>query len=90
VWAADVPASADRYVALFNRDATPGNVTVDLADLGIDSATVTDLWSGAAAGTATGTLTRSIPGHGAALLRLTPGTTVPPPPAHRSAADDRR
>jgi hypothetical protein len=72
VWAADVPGSADRYVAMFNRDASPGDVTVDLADLGIGSATATDLWSGAAVGAATGELTRSIPGHGAALLRLTP------------------
>jgi hypothetical protein len=74
VWAADEPGSADRYVALFNRDASPGDVTVDLADLGFDSAVATDLWSGAVAGTASGTLTRSIPGHGGALLRLTPGT----------------
>lgn len=73
VWAADVPGSPDRYVALFNRDGTAGTVSVDLAALGIGSARVTDLWSGASLGTVTGTLTRSIPAHGAGLYRVTPG-----------------
>lgn len=85
VWAADVPGSADRYVALFNRDGSAGTVSVDLATLGIGSATVADLWSGANLGTVSGTLTRSIPAHGAGLYRLTPQTTTPtptaPPPA---------
>ena len=51
VWAADVPGSNDRYVALFNRESAAATVSVNLADLGIGSATVTDLWSGASLGT---------------------------------------
>jgi len=79
VWAADVPGSADRYIALFNREAATASVSADLASLGIGSATVTDLWSGAGLGTVSGTLTRSIPAHGAGLFRLVPQTTTPPP-----------
>jgi hypothetical protein len=69
-WAADVPGSNDRYVALFNRDGIAGTVSLSLSTLGIGAATVTDLWSGADLGTVTGTLTRSIPAHGAGLYRL--------------------
>lgn len=79
VWAADVPGSNDRYIAMFNRDAGTGTVALDLANLGIGSATATDLWSGAGLGTVSGTFARSIPSHGAGLYRLTPQTTTPPP-----------
>lgn len=80
VWTADAPTGTDRYVALFNRDSAAGDVSLNLATLGIGSATVTDLWSGASLGTVSGTLTRSIPTHGAGLYRLTPQTTTPTPP----------
>ncbi|MEW2432337.1 RICIN domain-containing protein [Micromonospora sp. NPDC047644] len=86
VWTADVPGSNHRYVALFNRDSSAAQVSVNLADLGIGSAAVTDLWSGTALGTATGTLTRSLPAHGAGLYRLAPDTTVPVPSAYTLAA----
>jgi alpha-galactosidase len=76
VWAADIPGSNDKYVALFNRDGTAGNVSASLATLGMGSATVTDLWSGANLGTVNGTLTRSIPAHGSGLYRLTPQSTA--------------
>jgi hypothetical protein len=79
VWAADVPGSNDRYVALFNRDAANASVTVDLASLGLGSATATDLWTGANLGTVSSTFTRSLPAHGAGLYRLTPQTTTPAP-----------
>ncbi|HEV2779415.1 MAG TPA: RICIN domain-containing protein [Actinophytocola sp.] len=79
VWTADVPGSDHKYLALFNRDGAAGPVSVNLADLGIGSATVTDLWSGADLGTVSGTLTRAIPAHGAGLYRLAPQSTVPPP-----------
>jgi hypothetical protein len=85
-WAADAPGSAEKYVALFNRSGGTANVSVSLADLGIGSATVTDLWSGAGLGTVSGTLTRSLPTHGAGLYRLTPQSTVPPPTAYNLAA----
>ncbi|MEU0551404.1 RICIN domain-containing protein [Micromonospora sp. NPDC005979] len=85
-WTADVPGGTDRYLALFNRESGTANVSVNLADLGIGSATVTDLWSGAALGTVTGTLTRSLAAHGSGLYRLTPGSTVPVPTAYTLAA----
>ncbi len=72
VWAADVPGSNDRYVALFNRDNAAGNTSLSLSALGMGSATVTDLWSGTGLGTVSGTFTRSLPAHGAGLYRLSP------------------
>jgi alpha-galactosidase len=77
VWIADVPGSSDRYVALFNRESAAASVSLNLADLGIGSAAVTDLWSGTSLGTVTGTLTRSIPAHGSGLYRVVPQSTVP-------------
>src|SRR5688500_6841079 len=53
VWAADIPGSNDRYVALFNRANTSGTVSATLSALGMGSATVTDLWSGAGLGPVT-------------------------------------
>lgn len=86
VWVADVPDSVDRYVALFNRESAAATVSVNLADLGIGSATATDLWSGAALGTSTGTFSRSLPAHGAGLYRLTPQTTTPTPTTYTLTA----
>lgn len=86
VWTADVPGTDHRYVALFNREGAAANVTLNLADLGIGSATVTDLWSGAGLGTASGTLTRSIPAHGAGLYRLAPQSTTPVPTGYTFTA----
>lgn len=79
-WTADVPGSGDKYIALFNRGTATATVSASLAELGIGSATVVDLWSGANLGTVSGTLSRSLPAHGAGLYRLTPRTTVPVPP----------
>ena len=86
VWTADVPGTNHKYVALFNREGAAANVSVNLADLGIGSATVTDLWSGANLGTASGTLSRSLPAHGAGLFRLAPQTTTPTPSTYTLAA----
>ncbi|MCE6997349.1 hypothetical protein LZG04_21460 [Saccharothrix sp. S26] len=79
VWTADAPSGTDKYVALFNRGGGTANVSVPLADLGMSSATVTDLWSGASLGTVSGTLSRSLPSHGSGLYRLTTQGTVPTP-----------
>lgn len=79
VWTADAPSGADKYVALFNRGGGTANVSVPLADLGMSSATVTDLWSGASLGTVSGSLSRSLPSHGSGLYRLTPQGTTPTP-----------
>jgi hypothetical protein len=79
LWTADVPGTNHKYVALFNREGAAATVSLNLADLGIGSATVTDLWSGTSLGTASGTFARSIPAHGAGLYRLAPQSTVPAP-----------
>lgn len=86
VWTADVPGTNHKYVALFNREGAAATVSVNLADLGIGSATATDLWSGAGLGTVSGTFSRSIPAHGAGLYRLAPQTTTPPPAAYTLTA----
>jgi alpha-galactosidase len=86
VWAADVPGDDDRYIALFNRESAAATVSLNLADLGIGSATVTDLWSGASLGTVTGSLSQSIPAHGAGLYRIAPQTTVPTTPSYTLTA----
>ncbi|MEU3164796.1 alpha-galactosidase [Streptosporangium sp. NPDC006930] len=86
VWTANVPDSDHRYVALFNRESATANVSVNLADLGIGSAVVTDLWSGANLGTSTGTFTRSLPPHGSGLYRLAPQTTTPTPTTYTMTA----
>lgn len=76
VWAADIPGSNDKYVALFNRDNAAGSVSLTLSALGMGSATVTDLWSGTGLGTVSTTFTRSLPAHGSGLYRLSPRTTA--------------
>jgi len=81
VWTADVPGTNHRYVALFNREGATATVSVNLAELGIGSATATDLWSGANLGTVSGTFARSLPAHGAGLYRLATQTTTPVPSA---------
>jgi alpha-galactosidase len=86
VWTADVPGTNHKYVALFNREGAAASVSVNLADLGIGSATATDLWSGANLGTASGTFTRSIPAHGSGLYRLATQTTTPTPSAYTVTA----
>jgi alpha-galactosidase len=86
VWAADVPGSGDRYVALFNRSGTAANVSLSLADLGVGSATVSDVWSGGSLGTVSATFTRSISAHGSGLYRLVPQSTVPPPVTYNLVA----
>ena len=76
-WIADVPGSADKYVALFNlrdkgKSTDPGiPVTVKLADLGFaPSCGVRDLWRNQDAGTVTGSFSPTIAWHGAGLYRF--------------------
>lgn len=78
-WAADVPDSPDRYVALFNtRDRPAGGVEtapvgVTLAELGLAGpCTVRDLWARRDLGERKTDLTMEIPWHGAALYRVCP------------------
>jgi len=76
-WIADVPGSADKYVALFNlrdkgKSTDPGiPVTVKLGDFGFaPSCRVRDLWRNQDAGTVTGSFSPTIAWHGAGLYRF--------------------
>jgi|GEM_PF-456094 len=83
VWAADIPNSSDKYVALFNRGGSTATVSLGLSAFGASSATATDLWTGANLGSFTTTFSRSIPSHGAGLYRLVltgSGPTATPAP----------
>lgn len=45
VWAADVPQSEDKYVAVFNLDKYLARIKVELASIGIEAdAEIRDLW----------------------------------------------
>ena len=70
-WAAEVPGSKARYVALFNKTDGAAAVGVDLASLGLKGrAAVRDLWARKADGAAEGRLERTLPAHGSGLYRL--------------------
>lgn len=78
-WIADVPGSPDKYVALFNAQDRPAeseshsqSVSVQLKDLGMDIASVRDLWTGQNAGSVTGSFSTDLPYHGAGLYRFSP------------------
>jgi len=79
VWAADIPNSADKYVAMFNTN-TPDtdlgetqNVSVSLAELGVvGESTVRDLWEGQDLGSVSTTIVADIPAHGSVLYRVSP------------------
>ncbi len=71
IWSARPEGSQDRYLALFNPTDKPRPVGIPLRDLGkAGTVRVRDLWSGQAIGAATDRVVRTIPAHGAELLRL--------------------
>jgi alpha-galactosidase len=72
VWAADVPGSGDKYVALFNtRDAGPAPVEVVWSEIGLNGTrAVRDLWAKKDLGTYQDRFSDSLPQHGAGLYRV--------------------
>jgi alpha-galactosidase len=72
VWAADVPDSKDKYVALFNtRDPGSVAVTVTWAELGCTGThEVRDLWARKDLGPFKDRVSPQIPGRGAGLFRI--------------------
>lgn len=74
VWTADAPDGEGKYVALFNlTDEGAAVVEVLLDDLGLKGAcAVRNLWEGRDVGDVHGSLSQTVPAHGAALYRLTP------------------
>lgn len=72
IWAADIPNSKDKYVALFNTRASDSNVTLTLADLGLTgSYRIRDLWQKKNLGRFNTTFTATLKSHGAGLYRIT-------------------
>jgi alpha-galactosidase len=70
-WAADVPGSPDRYLALFNATDSAARVAVGLAELGLGGqARVRDLWRHSDLGPCASEFSASLPAHGAGLYRL--------------------
>ena len=70
LWSARAPGG-DTYLALFNTTAKQREVSMALSQLDLrGTVRVRDCWARADAGAATGRIARSVPGHGAALLRL--------------------
>jgi hypothetical protein len=87
-WIANVPGSADKYLAVFNtRDAAPNApasatavVPVRLAELGYNSpVNIRDLWARKDLGPVEGVFSPEAPAHGARLFRLTPHPLPVPP-----------
>ncbi|MEO5715577.1 MAG: glycoside hydrolase family 27 protein [Luteolibacter sp.] len=79
-WVADVPASKDRYLALFNtRDRAPEGagslpVSVSAEELGLQSFTkVRDLWKGENSTVDSAVFAPPVAFHGAALYRIAGG-----------------
>jgi len=82
VWAADIPGSGDKYVALFNRSSAAATVSLALSSLGATSAAANDLWNGSGVGAFSTSFSRTLPAHGAGLYRLALSGSVPvTPPA---------
>jgi len=78
-WAADVPGSKDRYVALFNTRSAPESgdptvaVQVTFKDLGLEGpCAVRDLWAHKDLGEFSDTFAQPIAYHGAGLYRIRP------------------
>lgn len=73
-WTAEVPGSADHYLALFNAsDDGSAKIRVNLAEIGISTvAQLRDLWSGEDLGAFQGEFSAMVPVHGAGLYRVSP------------------
>jgi alpha-galactosidase len=67
-------ANGDRAVAVLNRGSSAQTVTTALSAVGLPNCTATakDLWTGTTS-TVSSSLTATIPAHGTAVWRLTPG-----------------
>jgi regulation of enolase protein 1 (concanavalin A-like superfamily) len=84
IWTGQM-SNGDWIVGLFNREDTPQTRTLSLAQLGLSSARVRDLWQHADLGTMA-TLSFEIPAHGCRVFRMVPGaTSLPGPSALRLA-----
>jgi hypothetical protein len=70
-------ADGSMYVALYNLNGLPSNITVRWSDLGFRNATsVRDVWNRISLGATPGSFTTTVLGHGSRLLKVTPSGTV--------------
>ncbi|AIQ39871.1 glycoside hydrolase family 27 protein [Paenibacillus sp. FSL R5-0912] len=70
VWLAEGP-EGERFVALFNTGESLAEVSISIADLGIEGrVNAKELWTGKQTGPLEDTLSSAIPPHGAALFRV--------------------
>jgi hypothetical protein len=70
IWSARHP-DGDTYLALFNTAGKPRELSVPLSQLDLRGTVhVRDCWARTDAGTAAGRIARTVPSHGAVLLRL--------------------
>jgi hypothetical protein len=77
VWVADA-GDGTLYVALYNLNGLPAQVTVPWRDLGFASAlSVRDLWNRVDLGVSPSAFTTTLPGHGSRLLRVRPVGKAP-------------
>jgi len=66
-------ADGDQAVALYNRGEEAAEITLTLANLDLEGFwSARDVWSGTPADPASASVTRTLPPHGAVLLRLRP------------------
>jgi alpha-galactosidase len=73
IWSKPLAGGNVRAVALLNRNATAGSITVTFAQIGLASgqASVRDLWQHADLGTFDGAYTaNAVPSHGVVMLRI--------------------
>jgi hypothetical protein len=73
-WAADIPGTDERYLAVFNHaDGPPQAVDVSWNDLGLkEKCAVRDLWEKRNLGTVTNHFAPKLDAHGAGLYRIRP------------------
>lgn len=78
VWAADVPGSRDKYVAMFNAGpgdpaGQPSEIAVSLADIGLAGpCRIRDLWAHEDLGRTDARISAAVNPHGAVLYRVQP------------------
>ena len=79
VWAKPL-ADGSAAVALLNRGSSTRTISATIGEAGLPSGTASyrELWTGAS-GQTSDRITATVPAHGVALYRVTPGTTTPPP-----------
>ncbi|WP_371503266.1 NPCBM/NEW2 domain-containing protein [Kitasatospora sp. NBC_00374] len=82
-------ADGSRSVTLTNEGTSAATVSTTVQAVGIGGATsyaVKDLWSKQSSST-TGAISASVPAHGTVMLRVTPGSPVPPPAGMNRLSD---